>query len=464
MSTMLKATAGLLLIGVGVTAGFFLGRSDREPIATRAPASEATRKVLYWYDPMAPEQHFDRPGRSPFMDMELVPKYADGAAEPGVRIDSGARQNLGVRTAFVEVGRLATSMRVPGTLTWDLREESVVSARVDAQVTDVYEKVPFARVRAGDPLVSLLSPAWQSAIAESKALGRARSDEARDLQDAAQERLRVLGVPSNAMDASGRISLTAPRDGVVIEVTVREGQFVTAGTPLFRINGTRTLWLDAFVPQAATSTLEPGTPVRVVDGASNEEYEGEVESLLPRIDEANRTQTARIVVRNPDGRLVPGTFVQVELRPEADDPRPLVPSESLITSGAESRVILVGDDGSFHPRQVRAGRSGGGKTEIVEGLSGGEQIVVSGQFLIDSEANLSGALRRLEESSPDASQPASSDCPVQYWYDPMKPDRHFDAPGKSPFMDMQLVPRFAPGADASCTVDDVEPVHEGHSP
>ena len=122
-------------------------------------AATGGRKVLYWYDPMVPDQHFDKPGKSPFMDMQLVPKYADAASAGGVAIAPGVQQNLGLRTALVKRGQLAADIRVPGTLDWDLRQERVVSARVDAIVDRQFVKTPYEAVRAGQPLASLIAPA-----------------------------------------------------------------------------------------------------------------------------------------------------------------------------------------------------------------------------------------------------------------------------------------------------------------
>ena len=146
---------------------------------------------------------------------------------------------------------------------------------------------------------------------------------------------------------------------------------------------------------------------------------------------------------------------------------PLVPTEALIATGADSRVIVVGADGSFRPVRVRTGRSSGGRTEVVDGLKGGERVVTSGQFLIDSEASLSGALARLEAPVPQANFGAKrepGERKVLYWYDPMMPDRHFGKPGKSPFMDMQLVPKYADevaGDEGDMTG---APMHDGPSP
>ena len=482
---LLLAAAAVGLLTVGLGAGYWWAQRrvgpDMKPMSAAPMASQSERKVLYWYDPMVPDQHFDKPGKSPFMDMQLVPKYADEVAGGGVRIDAGLQQSVGIRTAPVDVGRLASTVRVPGTLTWDLRQESVVSARVEGIVSRVQVKAPYTMVARGQPLASLLAPSWSSALAEAQALRQARSASARELQSAAQQRLRVLGVPGG-MARDGSVTLSSPSNGVVTEVLAREGQTVMPGTPLFRVNGTDTLWLEAAIPQASTVSLHPGTTVEaVVSAVPGQTFAGEVEALLPQVDVPSRTQRARIVLRNPDGVLAPGMFAEVTLQPQAGVAVALVPTEALIATGADNRVIVQDVGGGFRPVRVSAGRSSDGRTEVLTGLKGGEHVVVSGQFLIDSEASLSGALERL--GPPEVGSPAmprkaapsdiapktsrspapskataassSRSCPVQYWYDPMKPDQHFDQPGKSPFMDMQLVPKFAPGATSDCTVHDV---------
>jgi len=483
-------TVGVIVLTGAVGLGYWWGRS-RDHAASVAPASATERKVLYWYDPMVPDQHFDKPGKSPFMDMQLQPKYADEAATGGVAIAPGVRQNLGIRTVRVKRGPLAVAVRVPGTIGWDLRQERIVSARVDAIVERLHVRAPFEPVSAGQPLASLIAPSWNTAIAEARALGEARSPAARGLQSAAQERLRALGLPPvSVAGQGGRITLTSPVTGVVSEIGVREGQSAPMGTLLFRINGTRTVWLEAAIPQAGIAGIKAGTPVEaVVDALPGETFHGRIETLLPQIDVSSRTQRARIVLDNPDGVLAPGMFAQIALQPSSGAEAVLVPSEALIGAGAQARVIVLGDDERFHPVRVEVGRSSGGMTEVLAGLKGGERVVASGQFLIDSEASLTGALERLGDMSESASPTASSSrlrgndqqqqtrtqgreqqqkqqqqkqqqqsrtCPVQYWYDPMVPDQHFDRPGKSPYMDMQLVPKFAPDADADCTARDVE--------
>jgi len=404
--------AVVLMLAVGIGSGYWWGQRHPSVHAEAANPDRSDvpeRKVLYWYDPMVPDQHFEEPGKSPFMDMQLVPRYADPVAATGVHIDPGLQQSVGIRTAVVEVGQLSQRLRVPATLSWDLRQESVVSARVDAIVARVHVKAPFESVRRGQRLATVLSPVWSSALAEARALESAGSAAAQDLQSAAQQRLHLLGLSDTDPGPDGSVELLAPSDGVVSEVLVREGQAVTVGTPLFRVNGTSTLWLDAAVPQAAVSGIGAGTRVEVtVSAAPESTFTGTVEAVLPQVDLASRTQRARIVMANPDGRLAPGMFAQVTLHSSPRAAVPLIPTEALIATGSDSRVIVARPNGGFEPVRVETGRSDGARIEILDGLRGGDRIVTSGQFLIDSEASLSGALQRLGLQTPDPSAPTDA--------------------------------------------------------
>ena len=412
--------ASLALLAGGIGMGYWWA-SRSSDTASPPPASTSggatapatsEREVLYWYDPMVPGQRFDQPGKSPFMDMQLVPKYADEVSEGGISIAPGTRQSLGIRTVEVEMGSLAGIVSVPGTIGWDLRQEHVVSARVDAVVDRLFVKAPYEPVRSGQPLASILAPAWSTALAEARALGQASSSSAQALQPAARERLQVLGLPPGATIRDGRIVLTAPVNGVVSEIGVREGQAAPSGTLLFRLNGTDTVWLEAAIPQAAMGAIVPGTPVEArVSTMPGRVFEGRVETLLPQIESGSRTQQARIVLDNPEGVLAPGMFAQIALQPVDGAEHPLVPSDAVIGAGSEARVIVMGEGGQFRPVAVQTGRSGGGFTEILSGLEGGERVVASGQFLIDSEANLSGALERLGGDASDQSEPNGKAAP-----------------------------------------------------
>ncbi|HEY8587016.1 MAG TPA: efflux RND transporter periplasmic adaptor subunit [Rhodanobacter sp.] len=400
------------LLAVGFLGGRRHATHTSMTMGSSIAAPDAAGKVLYWYDPMMPEQHFDKPGLSP-MGMEMVPKYASsGVAADVVRIDPATVQNLGVRTALVERRTLSRTVTVPGTVSWDLREASTISARVDAVITRLQVRAPYTMVTAGEPLAELLAPQWNSALAEYEALQGAQSVDAKALRGAARQRLEVLGLSAADIRSarSGRgsaITLHAPQTGMITALEVREGQRVSAGQALMTVNGLDSVWIEAALPQAVAGTVQRGTPVTVhVDALPGQTFDGTVETLLPDIDSATRTQPARIVLANPQHRLSPGMFATVQLSPADGEALPLVPDDALIATGQQTRVIVAEADGHFRPLAVRTGRSADGYTEILEGLHGGEKIVVSGQFLIDSEASLSGALERVGEM--DAPAPAAS--------------------------------------------------------
>jgi len=401
--------AALLLAG---TLAYWAGtRRQPDHAAASAPRPEAPpAPVLYWYDPMVPDQHFDKPGLSP-MGMQMVPKLAaTQAAKNGVHIDPSTVQNLGVRTALVERRRLDGDVHVPGTITWDLRQATTVSARVDAVIAKLNVRAPYTPVATGAPLVELLAPQWSSAVAEYEALQHTQSADAKALRNAAQERLRVLGLTPDDLRAMGRgngpstITVHAPQAGMVTSIEVREGQRVAAGQTLMTINGLDTVWIEAALPQAVAGSVQAGTPATIhVDALPGRFFQGKVETLLPDIDAATRTQRARIVLANPDGKLSPGMFAHVDLAPAQEEPVVAVPDDALIAVGDRMRVIVAEGEGHFRPTAVRTGRSAGGYTQVLSGLDGTERVVVSGQFLIDSEASLSGALERLDDG---AAQPA----------------------------------------------------------
>ncbi|HUX74219.1 MAG TPA: efflux RND transporter periplasmic adaptor subunit [Steroidobacteraceae bacterium] len=407
------APTAIALFTLGYLAGRRITPRTLQAPGTQSGATRAANKVLYWYDPMAPGQRYDRPGPSPTMPgMQLKPKYADQAGGGGVRIDARIEQNLGVRTAIVRVAPLHSPLRVPGILAWDRRRSQVISARAAGVLAQLYVRAPFARVSAGEPLAELLAPTWNAAVAEYAALAGAHSADGRALRAAALERLHALGMSSAeihtlATSSRGGIVLRAPIAGVISALKVRQGQRVDAGTTLMRIDDPTRLWVDAAIPQAEVAGIGPGTPAQIeVSAWPGRQIAGRVEALLPEVDARTRTQTARIALDNRGGALAPGMFATVRLAVAAGKPHPLVPDEALISSGLQNRVIVDLGNGRMAPRAVRIGRSAGGYTAVLAGLSGGERVVTSGQFLIDSEANLNGALQRLTTPPAHDTMPA----------------------------------------------------------
>jgi Cu(I)/Ag(I) efflux system membrane fusion protein len=418
------AGALMALVAAGFI-GYWIASRSQSPSSTAqsAPAS-AERKVLYWYDPMQPETHYSHPGMSS-MGMKLVPKYAEegGTAAGVVKINPEVLENLGVRAATVKVGRLADSVSVPGRVAWNQDLAITVSARTDITIEKLDVRVLFTEVKAGQPLAEVLAPEWNAAVNEYFALADAKSKYARALREDARMRLRALGMDAATIRGlragSGTITLRAPAGGVVSALDVREGQQVNAGNPVMTINGLDQVWIEAAVPQARTAGIEAGTPVTVtVSALPGETFRGTVEAVLPDVDPTTRTQQTRIVLQNPKHELAPGMFAEVAITGAAGAAHPLVPVEALISDGIDTRVIEALGHGDFKPVRVRTGRSANGMTEILAGLHGGERVVTSGQFLIDSEASLSGALQRLgtsgespaeAESSPPTALPAKEE-------------------------------------------------------
>ncbi|WP_304042722.1 efflux RND transporter periplasmic adaptor subunit [Metallibacterium scheffleri] len=312
-------------------------------------------------------------------------------------------------------------------MAWDRRRSVVVSARTDGVLSRLFVRAPFDHVRAGQPLAELLAPAWMSAVAEYRALEHAQSAAARALRSAALQRLHVLGmnaeeIRSADVGAGGGIMLRAPASGVVSALDVRQGQQVTAGTTLLRIDDLARLWLDAAIPQAEVAGIGAGTPVAIeVDAFPGRIFAGHVEALLPEVDARTRTETARIALDNPDGLLAPGMYATVRLAIAGTTPHPLVPDEALISTGVQNRVILDLGDGRMAPRAVRIGRSAGGYTQVLAGPSRGERVVPPGQFLIDSEADLDGALQRL--TLPPAPAAAKQTFPESRAHPPLPPGK-----------------------------------------
>jgi Cu(I)/Ag(I) efflux system membrane fusion protein len=390
------------LVALVITAGiaYWLGSRTRESSPSNSDLPQVERKVLYWYDPMVPQQHFDKPGKSPFMDMQLVPKYAGEGEANGVVVSAASVQNLGVRTQTAEVERLITNVHASGNIAWDQRATRDVSARVDAVIDKLHVRADSERVRRGQVLADLIAPQWSAAAQEYLVLQSMQSADARDLRAAARDRLRVLGMSETQIlslrNGQGSIALHAPMDGVVSELAVREGQSVQAGMLLMRINGLDTVWVEVALAQSQTVWVRDGAPVRIrIDAFPGEEFSGTLELLPAELDPATRSLRARIVVANPHHRLLPGMFAELEIEGTPDEPHPLVPDAALIATGDDQRVMIETGAGRFTPVRVVTGRSAGGRTEILEGLQGGERVVVNGQFLIDSEASLQGALQRL---------------------------------------------------------------------
>jgi Cu(I)/Ag(I) efflux system membrane fusion protein len=393
--TLLLAAAGLAL-AAGL--GFGVGRMTSPP-AAKAPAQAEGRKVLYWYDPMTPAQHFEKPGKSPFMDMQLVPKYAgDAPGEAGVAIDPARVQNLGVRIASVERGSLPSGMIATGVIDFNDRDVAVVQAKAGGFVQRVYGRAAGDVVGPGAPLADVLVPEWAGAQGEYLAMRRT-GDAA--LIQAARQRLQLLGMrPAlvGAVERSGRVrnvvTVSTPTGGMIRTLTVRNGMTVSAGQTLAEVNGLGRVWLNAAVPEALGGQVRMGETVTATLAAyPGQTFAGRVTAILPQAQAESRTLTVRVELPNPGGRLRPGMFASVQFG-GLSQPALLVPSEAVIRTGKRTLVMLARPGGRYEPAEIGVGREADGKTEVLAGLSDGEKVVASGQFLLDSEASLSGLQAR----------------------------------------------------------------------
>jgi Cu(I)/Ag(I) efflux system membrane fusion protein len=356
---------------------------------------------------MVPGQKFDKPGRSPFMNMDLVPVYADDAAtaDGGVTISARAQQNLGIRIAEVQELRMAMGFTATGAAAVDERTLSAVQARVNGYVEKLHVRAQYDAVASGQPLLEIYAPEWLAAQEEYLVLRRSTQPDVAPLAQAARARLGLLGVPEaqiRRIEQNGtpepRVTLHAPAAGVVWEIGVREGMAVSPGMTLFRLASLSSIWVNAEVPEAQAALLRPGTPVSArVAALPDSVYKGTVAAVLPDVNATTRTVKARIVLANPGGLLKPGMYATVEFG-AAEKSALTVPSEAVIQTGKRSVVIVVRDGGQFLPVEVETGRDSGDMTEIRKGLTAGQKVVASGQFLIDSEASLKTTLNRLQSA------------------------------------------------------------------
>ena len=408
-AAVLLALGGYALYFAGMSAG---QRAPMTAAGTPTPGAQKAgdidpqtgKRILYWHDPMVPAQRFDHPGKSPFMDMQLVP-VEEGAGEGGgVQISSRVQQNLGVRTAAVTRGTVDRQIEATATVGYDERDVVLVPARANGFIQHLYVRATLDSVRKGQPLADLYVPDWVAAQEEYLAVKGLKSPGAADLLEGARERMRLAGMTDNLIrtfEKGGKVQshfiVTAPIDGVIAELSAREGAAVMSGAPLFRIDGLTTVWINVEVPESFGAQVRAGDAVKArVPALPGAVFDGKVDAVLPHVDPATRTLTARVALANPNGQLAPGMFVTVQF---ASGGRPdvlLVPSEAVIETGARRVVILAQGDGRFRPVDVEIGAEGGGQTEVRSGLTAGQTVVVSGQFLLDSEASLKSTQERLQ--------------------------------------------------------------------
>ena len=397
-------------LALGVAAGWWAGQPRDTGMAPSMMANEP--KALYWYDPMFPQQKFDKPGKSPFMDMQLVAQYADDKADAQtLRVDPGQTENLGVRLATVSRGMLATRVMASGVLGFNERDVAVIQVRTPGFVERVYNLAPGDVLKPDAALADVLVPEWAAAQEEFLALKRV-GDSA--LLAAARQRLRLTGMPSALIaqvERSGKVqpvlTVTSPVGGVLQTLNVRQGMTLALGETLAQVNGLGSVWLTVAVPEAQAAAVAPGQTVEArLPAFAGEVFKGTVSTILPQTNADSRTLQVRVELANPGARLRPGLTAQVSLEQGIDQHVLWVPGEAVIRTGHQALVMLAEEGGHYRPVEVRAGPENDGQTAILQGLQEGQQVVSSGQFLLDSEASLKGLdVTPLAPNLPTGSQP-----------------------------------------------------------
>jgi membrane fusion protein, copper/silver efflux system len=414
----------VILLVLATALGWFLGQNSTQQSTAESSLNAKSDKVLkaeingvvqdgsgktvkYWYDPMVPTQKFDKPGKSPFMDMQLEPKYANEASdgeEGGVAISTQTAQNLGVRVAQVDIGKFGESFSAIGRIEPDQRRFYDVQTRVPGFVERLLVRAVGDPVTKNQKIAEIYAPELLGAQQEYVSLLKLNSvDSDNALKDAARNRLKLLGMSADEISAISksskphtRFSVYAPASGVLTELGVREGGQLMAGSSLMQIADLSQVWLIAEVPERDAARLKLGIDADVqLQSLPNEVFKGKVSYLYPMLDASSRTLQVRIELPNKGGLLRPGMYANVDFSGQTRVALS-VPTESIIATGLR-KVVIVKEAHGYRPVEVKTGQELDRRTEVLSGLAEGEQVVVSGQFLIDSEASLSGVLAKLSQ-------------------------------------------------------------------
>ena len=389
----------LLLVLVGGIAGYLIATGGPK----QGEAGRSGRRILYWYDPMVPQEHYPGPGKSS-MNMDLQPKYADEGAEGGVSVSPAVMQNLGIRMAKVEMRDIAPVIRSVGHVDYDQRLITQVQTLTPGFVESLSVRAEGEPIGAGRVIAQVYSPELLAAQNEYRSLLASRSIVSANLRSAARSRLLLLGAPASLvarLDRGGlpqrTYAVVARHSGVVTTIGARPGAQVTPGQSIVTIQGLGQMLVIADVPEGQLGSVRVGQPAEISFPAYPTDIRrGTVAYIFPSLVAQSRTAQVRITLPNPGGRLKQGMFANVKLHGTGGMAL-VVPSEAVIDTGRR-QVVVVKRNGGFIPQEVRTGRDFDQWTEIVAGLQAGDQVVASGQFLIDSEASLQGFLSRLRNT------------------------------------------------------------------
>jgi membrane fusion protein, copper/silver efflux system len=393
---------------------------DGHAAGTPSPAATPGRKILYWVDPMVPGYKSDKPGKSPFMDMDLVPVYDDGSSPGGgpasvggyasISISPERQQAIGIQLGKAEVRELAQTIRAVGRVTLDETLLFQIRSKFEGYVEDLFVDYTGKSVRKGQPLLSIYSPELLATQQEYLLAVRARQnlgtspnlDVARgaaELYESARQKLLLWDIrPADIqrLESTGQpqktLTLYSPVDGFVMTKNAVRGSRVMPSDTLFEIGGLSPVWVLADIYESEAPLVHTGDPARMtLSSLPGREWKGKVAFIAPMLEEATRTVKVRVAFPNPDGALKPGMFADMMLERKLG--RVLtVPESAVMTTGTRSLVFVAQEGGRLEPREVKTGARVDGYFEIREGVQPGDQVVTQANFLVDSESRLKAAL------------------------------------------------------------------------
>jgi membrane fusion protein, copper/silver efflux system len=422
MSNNIKPIIVGMIIGGIISFGAYKVLS---PVGGEKITASAEKKALYWVAPMDANYRRDKPGKSP-MGMDLVPVYDDGGKGPDegpgtIRISSDVINNLGVRTTRVSYKSLHTEINTVGYVTYDEDKLVHIHPRVQGWVEKLYVKAIGDPVKKNQPLYDIYSPELVNAQEELLlALDRKNSR----LISAAQNRLEALQLPILAIEqlkktkkVQQNITFYAPQNGVVENLKIREGFFVKPGSTLMSIGDLSEVWVEAEVFERQAGQVKMGTPITMtLDYMPGKTWQGEVDYIYPTLDAKTRTVKVRLRFKNESGEFKPNMFAQIAIHTTGDESALLIPKEALIRTGNQDRVVLALGEGSFKSVAVTVGRFDSESVEILAGLSEGEKIVTSAQFLLDSESSKSSDFKRMNHTDTEDDSSADNEvAPSSVW-------------------------------------------------
>jgi Cu(I)/Ag(I) efflux system membrane fusion protein len=378
---------------------------DEEPVA--AAAATADRKIRFYRNPMGLPDTSPVPKKDS-MGMDYIPVYEGEDVDDGsVKLSPGKIQRTGVKSEPAAPRVIRTAIRAPGTIQLDERRVSVISMRSESWVQKITNVTTGTRVVKGQPLMEIYSPLISAAAAEYIATINSKTTGGSVAYGrGSRQRLMNLDVPEaaiSAMERSGVVPIviewTAPRDGIVLERSAIEGMRAQPGDVLFRVADTSVVWAMVDVAERDLGALVTGQSVIVrARGFVGREFTGKIDVIYAQVNRETRTVRVRVELANPDSALLPDMYVDAEIDTGGPQLVLAVPESSVLDAGSRQVVFVEKGQGRFEPRDVKLGHRGGGYVEIREGVTDGESVVVSANFLIDAESNLKAALNGFSDA------------------------------------------------------------------